>query len=124
MSDVNVELDATCDRTGKIEKVAMSITEAAQFHETRGARSAAAAALHKELKEIPDNKKPDLVVMYRGQICVLGNVNPKSDASLARLLHEVTTSPQFAKPTVKNRKSKETEVKEVAPPQVTETVAG
>jgi hypothetical protein len=110
MVPVKVQINATCDRTGKTDSIETTVTEATTFQETRDLRSAAAKALHKELQEIPDNKKPDLVVMYKSKICVLGNVNPKSDDAIHRLLREATKSSVFPQPSVRKRKTKDSGV--------------
>lgn len=113
MSETVVKIDATCSRTGKTETIEIPLSQAEKFHDIRKQRETSAIALTKSLNEVPSEKMPDLIVVYKGQMSIRPNVNPKSDAALARLLHDVTRDETaFPKPTANKRKSKETAVED------------
>jgi len=112
MSNVIVELPATCDRTGKVDKISMTTNEAEQFQKLRDRKTEVAKAMLVDLAAVAPGDMPDLVVCFRGKIAITANVNPKSDDALARLLHEVTRdSAKFPKPPQKKRKAVDSAVK-------------
>jgi len=102
-NEFDVDVPVTCDRTKKTHKIPMTLEEAGR-HQTRVAEKAANAdEITSFLGGLP-HPKPDLVVMFRGEIIVLPTVVDKKDATVMRLLHDLTQSPTFPKPAVKPRK--------------------
>lgn len=112
-TDTIVKLEATCDRTGKTETLEVTIAEAQDFQTIRDQKSASAEKLEADLLKIPEDKMPDLILAYKGKVVILGNINPKSDDAMARLLHDVTRNGTiFPKPSVKKRIAKDSKVED------------
>jgi hypothetical protein len=119
MSDeFEVEVLVTCDRTKKTHKIPMTLEEAGTHKKRVGEKGANAEEIRSFLGGIP-HPRPDLVVMFRGEIVVLPTVVDKKDATLMRLLSTLTNSPTFPAPPVKPRKkSSKNGKRESAPPTV------
>jgi hypothetical protein len=104
-NDFTVEVPITCDRTHKVERVKMTLTQAEEHKRLAIAKAGTAKEVATFLTGIPAKAVPDLVVMFRGKTVVLPTVVcKKNDNALIRLLHELTQSDVFPKPAVTPRK--------------------
>ena len=101
--DFEVEVPVTCDRTQKIHKIPMTLEQAGIHEKQLMEKASSGVDIRSFLGGIP-HPKPDLVVMFRGEIVVLPTVVSKKDATVMRILNDLTQSPTFPKPAVKPRK--------------------
>jgi hypothetical protein len=101
--DFEVEVPVMCSRTKKTHKVPMTLEQAAKYNENLELKETNAQEVASFLGGLPF-PKPDLVVMFRGEVVVLPTVVDKKDATVLRLLNTLTNSPTFPAPPVKPRK--------------------
>jgi len=101
--EFEVEVAVTCDRTKRTHKVAMSLDDAAAHKQKLVDKQANAQEIISFLGGIP-HPKPDLVVMFRGQMVVLPTVVNTKDSTVMRLLHNLTGSATFPAPPATPRK--------------------
>ncbi len=97
MSDTEftVDVSISCDRTGRISKVPMSVAKAATWAEEEATRKEMADQVRSFLKGLPP-EAPDLAILYKGTAVVLTRVVTKEgDTTIARLLHDLTHAPEF-----------------------------
>lgn len=94
MTDFKVEIPLTCDRTGRTERVAMTLEEAASMHKHASLKKEMSETIEGFLKGLPP-ETPDLVVMFRGKVVVLNTVLATRDNTVLRLLHDLTQSNTF-----------------------------
>ena len=97
MTDFKVEIPVSCDRTGRLERVSMSLEEAAVFQKSAVLKKEMSETIETFLKGLPP-EIPDLVVMFRGKVVVLNTVLPGKDHTVNRLLHDLTQSERFPAP--------------------------
>lgn len=119
-NDFEVEVPVVCDRTKKTYMVSMTLDDAAQHMKKIADKQANAAEVASFLNGLP-YPKPDLVVMFRGQLVVLPTVVDKKDSTVMRLLHSLTNSPTFPKPESKPRKKSAKNGKRESSPSSTPT---
>jgi len=94
-TEFNVEVPVTCARTGRVSKMAMTVEQAAQWAAEQALRVDIADQVKSFLGGLPP-EAPDLAVLYKGKVVVLGRVVTKpGDNGVERLLHELTHSPVF-----------------------------
>ena len=94
MTDFKVEIPMTCDRTGRTERVSMSLEEAATVQKHAALKKEMSETIEGFLKGLPP-ETPDLVVMFRGKVVVLNTVLATRDNTVLRLLHDLTQSDTF-----------------------------
>jgi hypothetical protein len=102
---MTVLVPITCDRTGKVHKVPMSLAEAAAHEKTAAHRKDIAEQVVSFLGGLPA-ERPDLAVLFRGKVAVLNTVIAKDDAGILRLLHELTRAAAFPEVARTPRKNK------------------
>lgn len=117
-----VEVIVTCDRTQKVHKISMSLEEAGRHKQNLADKVVTADEIKSFLGGIP-HPKPDLVVMFRGEIVVHPTIIHKKDATVMRLLHDLTQSPAFPKPAVKPRKKTGKNGKRESSPPISSSTA-
>lgn len=105
MTDFKVEIPMTCDRTGRTERVSMTLEEAANVQKFAGVKREMSDTIETFLKGLPP-EVPDLVVMFRGKVVVLNTVLPGKDHTVNRLLHELTQSDAFPESDKSDKNSK------------------
>lgn len=119
--DFKVEVSVTCDRTGRVHKVPMTVAEAGEWAKNASVRKDMAEQVASFLKGLPP-EAPDLAILYKGKAVVLQTVISKeNDSGIGRLLHELTHAPEFPEVTATPRKNKTAAVKESATPQSAKT---
>ena len=94
MTDFKVEIPMTCDRTGRTERVSMTLEEAANVQKFASVKREMSETIETFLKGLPP-EVPDLVVMFRGKVVVLNTVLAGKDHTVLRLLHDLTQSDVF-----------------------------
>lgn len=103
--NIIVSVPFHCDRTEKEYSVKLPLEEAAAFAVTQDEKTAAAAAVQKGITDMA--VKPDLVVYYKGQCIVFGNVHEKSENGIMRAVNEIANAKIFELPEPKPRKKAE-----------------
>lgn len=116
-NEFEVEVPITCDRTGRVSKLTMSIDTATAYKQDVIEKEISASEIISFLRGVP-TPKPDLVVMFRGVVVALPTVvDKKDDVAVMRLLHNLTQSEDFPKPVSKPRKTVENGgIRESSPP--------
>lgn len=94
MSDFKVEIPVTCARTGKLERRQMTLNEVVEYQQALTLKRELSEQVQSMLANLPV-EAPDLVVMFRNQVVVLDTVLPGKDATVLRMLHDLTQSPVF-----------------------------
>jgi hypothetical protein len=72
----------------------MTLEEAAAYKTVRETKEACTQAITDFFAGLPP-EQPDLVVMFRGKRVVLNTVAPSKDATVLKLLHDLTLSDVF-----------------------------
>jgi hypothetical protein len=104
VTDFKVEIPLTCDRTGRTERVAMTLDEAANMQKHASLKKEMSETIEGFLKGLPP-ETPDLVVMFRGKVVVLNTVLATRDNTVLRLLHDLTQSDTFPETATDVRKN-------------------
>jgi len=103
VTDFKVEVAVTCERTGRTERVAMTLEEAAAYQAALETKKACTTAVTDFLASLPPHQ-PDLVVSFRGKHLVLTTVAPGKDATVLKLLHDLTLAEMFNSQSVEENK--------------------
>lgn len=90
MSEPTVTVNVRCDRTEKEKPVTVTASTVQSILTQVAAKQEAAVAIEAELTKVPQEKLPDLIVCFRGKICVLANVHEDSDPAVSRYLEGAT----------------------------------
>ena len=105
MSDFKVEVPVTCERTGKIERVEMTLADAADYQRTLETKKASTLAVEDFLRALPP-EQPDLIVSFRGKSVVLTTVASNKDSTVLKLLHDLTLSNIFPSDATEENKTR------------------
>lgn len=90
MAQPTVTINVRCDRTEKEKPVNVTVDNVQTVLAHVAAKQTAAVTIQKELEAVVPGNLPDLIVCFRGKICVLANVHESSDAVISRYLEGAT----------------------------------
>lgn len=90
MAQPTVTINVRCDRTEKEKPVSVTADTVQTLLEQVAAKQEAAKTVQTELENLLPDTSPDLIVYFKGKVCVLANVNETSDAVISRYLEGAT----------------------------------
>src|SRR5690348_5824975 len=94
-STFKVTVPVTCQRTGRVHPMPMTVEEAGEWAKEESMRTEMSDQVRSFLKGLPP-EAPDLAVLYKGKVVVLTHVVTKAgDTTMSRLLHDLTHAPEF-----------------------------
>lgn len=90
---LTVDVKIKCSRSDKVYPITVSIEEAQAIADLAAAKAQAAGEIQRALAARVDC--PDLIVIYKGEGCILPNVNERSDAAVRRLVNDIAAREVF-----------------------------